>query len=62
MIQSQENARTDRKTEEQTKNRWKDGQTLFHRTLPATAKGPTKNTRFICLSRNRLMNSLTANL
>ena len=47
----------DGRTEEQTKNRWKDGQALFHRILPATAKGPTKNTRFICLSRSRLMNS-----
>ena len=47
----------DGRTEEQTKNRWKDGQALFHRILPANAKGPTKNTRFICLSRSRLMNS-----
>ena len=33
MIQFQE--RTDGRTEE-----WKDGQTLFHRTLPANAGGP----------------------
>ena len=31
MIQFQEKA---------WKNRWKDGQTLFHRTLPANAVGP----------------------
>ena len=31
MIQFQEKA---------WKNRWKDGQTLFHRTLPANAGGP----------------------
>ena len=35
MIQSKENAQTD-----QQKDRWKDGQTLFYRTLPATAGGP----------------------
>ena len=39
MIQIQENAQTDWKTE-----RRKDGQTLFHRILPATTGGP-KNTQ-----------------
>lgn len=32
----------DRKTEGQ-KDRWKDGQTLFHWTLPGTARGTFKN-------------------
>ena len=39
MIQFKENARTDRRTEGQ----WKDGQTLFYRTLPATAREPIIN-------------------
>ena len=33
--------RTDRRTEGWTEER-KDGQTLFHRTLPATAGGPIR--------------------
>ena len=41
MIQFQENARTDRKTAG-----WKDGQTLFYRTLPATTRCP-KTTSFM---------------
>ena len=28
----------------QTTAKWKDGQTLFHRTLTATARGPTSTT------------------
>ena len=35
MIQFQENARKGKRTDE-----WKDGQTLFCRTLPATARVP----------------------
>ena len=42
MIQFQENARTEGRTE-----RRKDGQTLFHRTLPATAGNPKTNLFFI---------------
>ena len=41
MIQFQENTQTDGRTEGQTKG-WKDGPTLFHRTLLATAGGPIK--------------------
>ena len=37
MIQFKENAWTDGRTEG-----WKDGQTLFYRTLLATARGPIK--------------------
>ena len=39
IIQFQENVQTDRRTEGR-KDRWKDGQTLFHRTLLATTAGP----------------------
>ena len=38
MIQFQENAQTDGRTDEQ-KDGLKDGQALFYRTLPATARG-----------------------
>ena len=38
MIQFKENAQTDGQ-----KDGWKDGQTLFHRTLPATARGPKQS-------------------
>ena len=40
MIQFKENARTD---EGRTEG-WKDGQTLFYRTLSATAGGPVRKT------------------
>ena len=39
MIQFKENTWTDRRMEG-WKDRWKDGQTLFYRTLLATARGP----------------------
>ena len=39
MIQIQENVRTDRRMDGQMEGR-KDGQTLFHRTLPTTAASP----------------------
>ena len=42
MIQFKENTWTDGRTERQTEG-WKDRQTLFYRTLPATASGPKKN-------------------
>ena len=41
MIQFKENAQTDRRMEG-PKDGWKDGQTLFYRTLPTTARGPMK--------------------
>ena len=41
MIQFKENAQADRRTEGQTEGQ-KDRQTLFHRTLTATAGGPKK--------------------
>ena len=40
MIQLQENAWAERLMEG-----WKDGQTLFYRTLPATAEGPIIKTK-----------------
>ena len=43
MIQFKENTRTDRRTEGQKdgwKNGQKDRQTIFYRSLPATAGGP----------------------
>ena len=42
MSQSQENLRTDRRTEGGTNGRI-DRQTLFYRTLPAEAGGPTRH-------------------
>ena len=42
MIQLKENARTYGRTEGQTEGQ-KDGQTLFHRTLLATTRGPISN-------------------
>ena len=47
MIQFQEKAWTDGRTEER-----KDGQTLFHRTLPANAGGPKKNMKKIMYQGN----------
>ena len=40
MSQSPENFRTERRTDEQNGGKT-DGQILIHRTLPATADGPT---------------------
>ena len=45
MIQFKENAPTDGRTEGR-KDGWKDGQTLFCRTLPATAGGPKEGKIF----------------
>ena len=39
MIDFQKNTQTDGRTKG-----WKDGQTIFYRTLPATAHGPTSTT------------------
>ena len=39
MSQSRENLWTDGRTDEMTEG-WKDGQTLFYRTLLAEARGP----------------------
>ena len=44
MIQFQENARRDRRAE-----RWKDGQTLFYRTLLATPGGLIKRLDYLPL-------------
>ena len=50
-MQFKENARTDRRTEGQTK----DGQTLFYRTLPATAGGPINPTG-VCITCKNMKN------
>ena len=67
MIQFQENAHTDGRMDERKdghtdvrkdgrKDRQKDGQTLFYRTLPATAGGPTS----ICY--NNKINNTTSTI
>ena len=40
MIQFKENARTDGKIDGGKTDGWKDGQTLFYRTLPSITGGP----------------------
>ena len=42
MIQFLENNQTDRRADRRTKEGWRDGQTLFYRTLLATAGGPKR--------------------
>ena len=41
MIQFQENAQTGRRVDKRTEG-WKDGHTIFYRTLPATTRGSKK--------------------